>query len=77
MMVVRRMAQVLLPMAWAKTLIIINMYTASCTSYGVSIIAFGAGQRKPEIIMLYCARPEQLYPLWLEYNCLWRRLEKT
>ena len=56
---VRRMARVLLPLAWA----ISSWLLYGCTPNGVSIIAFGLGYLTFVIVWMYAA--------WREYYCLW------
>ena len=61
-MAVRRMAQVLLPLASA----ISSFLSYGCTPYGASIIAFGLGYLIFTVVWLYV--------VCREYYCLWPRL---
>ena len=56
---VRRMAQVLLPLAWVDS----SLSAYGRTLYGASIIAFGLGHLIFAIVSLYM--------VWREYYCLW------
>ena len=78
---VRRMARVLLPLAWFDS----SLLSYGCTLYGVSIIAFGLGHLIFAIVCLYvvgreyyCLWPGLIhfviiwaYAVWREHYCLW------
>ena len=61
-MAARRMARVLLPLAWVKS----SLLSYGWTLYSTSIIAFGLGYLTFVIVWLYV--------VWREYYCLWPRL---
>ena len=63
-MAVRRVARVLLPLAWAMS----PLLPSGCTLHGASIIAFGLGYLI--FVTLW------LYAVWREYCCLWHGLSR-